>query len=255
MRIGSLGPGKEIPTTLRMAGHEVVVFARVPPRRDAQALDLLVVCGYPSRIGVDVFAAPRLGTWNVHPSLLPAGRGPQPVRWAILRGDECFGVTIHQMTDVMDGGPIWWQATLEVDVQPTFVGISRALFTMAAGAMPETIAQCSRGFAPRPASRGAYEPRVPLALVRLDPLLDARTLARRVAAYEDRAPHLTGPRGSVIVRSARVLDERAEAAPGTVLRMAETSCVMATGRGSVGLDLVGASHMVSGDVLKASALP
>ena len=255
MRIGSLGVGQQIPAILRMEGHEVVQFRRVPTRGDAKTLDLLVVCGYPSRIGVDVFAAPRLGTWNVHPSLLPAGRGPQPVRWALLRGDERFGVSIHQMTDVIDGGPLWWQAPLNADVAHTFVGVSRALFAMAAREMPAVIARCIGGASPTVTRGGEYEPRVPPALLRLDPELDAERLARRVAANDDRAPRLVGPRGPVRVRSGRVIESPTKAAPGTVLRADPRSFVMATGRGALALAVIGEPHVRPGDVLRAEGLP
>ena len=51
------------------------------------------------------------GIINVHPSLLPAYRGPSPIESAILHGDEETGVSIMQLTAEMDAGPIYAQRT------------------------------------------------------------------------------------------------------------------------------------------------
>jgi methionyl-tRNA formyltransferase len=46
---------------------------------------------------------------NIHPSLLPRGAGPMPLPWAILKGLERTGVTIHKLTEIWDGGDILLQ--------------------------------------------------------------------------------------------------------------------------------------------------
>src|SRR6266851_993762 len=56
----------------------------------------------------------RLGCLNVHPSLLPANRGPEPLFWTFREGSRRTGVTIHLMDEGMDTGPIVAQETLEV---------------------------------------------------------------------------------------------------------------------------------------------
>jgi methionyl-tRNA formyltransferase len=57
-------------------------------------------------------SAPRLGFLNVHPSLLPAYRGPSPLFWTFRDGVSETGVTIHQVDAGMDTGPILTQAPL-----------------------------------------------------------------------------------------------------------------------------------------------
>jgi methionyl-tRNA formyltransferase len=68
--------------------------------------DLLVVYGFNWILPPDVFGMPRLGTINIHPSLLPRYRGPAPVLWAIRNGDAEIGVTIHRIDEGVDTGPI-----------------------------------------------------------------------------------------------------------------------------------------------------
>ncbi len=50
--------------------------------------------------------APRLGCYNLHPSLLPGYRGPAPLFWQRRLGEEQTGVTLHRMTPAVDAGEI-----------------------------------------------------------------------------------------------------------------------------------------------------
>ena len=52
------------------------------------------------------------GILNIHPSLLPAYRGPSPIESAILAGDTEFSVSIMKLAKAMDAGPIYYQTTL-----------------------------------------------------------------------------------------------------------------------------------------------
>jgi len=77
--------------------------------------DVFVVAMYAKLLPQKVLDLPRRGTLNVHPSLLPKFRGPSPVLSAILADERIGGVTIMQLTDKMDAGPIVAQARIEVD--------------------------------------------------------------------------------------------------------------------------------------------
>jgi methionyl-tRNA formyltransferase len=68
--------------------------------------DICVVVAYGKIIPERYLAVPRLGFINVHPSLLPAYRGPSPIQSAILDGCANTGVTIMQLDAEMDHGPI-----------------------------------------------------------------------------------------------------------------------------------------------------
>ena len=52
------------------------------------------------------------GILNIHPSLLPAYRGPSPIESAIVAGDSEFGVSVMKLALKMDAGPVYWQTTL-----------------------------------------------------------------------------------------------------------------------------------------------
>jgi methionyl-tRNA formyltransferase len=65
-----------------------------------------VAACFPWRLRRAARAIPPLGVLNVHPSLLPAGRGPEPVFWTLRRGEPTTGVTVHRMDAGLDTGPI-----------------------------------------------------------------------------------------------------------------------------------------------------
>lgn len=77
--------------------------------------DLFVVVAYGGILPRTFLEMPKHGVLNMHPSLLPKLRGPSPIRSAILRDMRTTGVTIMQMDEHMDHGPIVAQETVEID--------------------------------------------------------------------------------------------------------------------------------------------
>ena len=55
-----------------------------------------------------------LGNVNIHPSLLPRWRGPSPIESAILEGDKTTGISLMQMTEELDAGPIYEQQSIKL---------------------------------------------------------------------------------------------------------------------------------------------
>jgi methionyl-tRNA formyltransferase len=85
--------------------------ARSAPSRQLEetldaGIDLLVVGAFGRILPPAIVQAPRLGTINVHCSLLPAYRGGCPIEEQILAGETRGGVTLHWMTGDVDAGPI-----------------------------------------------------------------------------------------------------------------------------------------------------
>jgi len=84
----------------------------------ALAPDWIVLAWWPYLVDPAVIGAARDGCLNFHPSLLPDGAGRNPNFWALVEGTP-FGVTIHHVTEVIDGGDIAWQAPLPVSWEDT----------------------------------------------------------------------------------------------------------------------------------------
>lgn len=87
--------------------------------------DVICVACFPFRLPPSVLTLPRHGCLNVHPSLLPDNRGPDPLFWTFQRGDTVTGVTIHQMDNGLDSGPILLQARITLADGSTEAALER----------------------------------------------------------------------------------------------------------------------------------
>ena len=74
-------------------------------------------------------AIPHYGCLNLHPSALPAYRGPVPLFWQLRAGEPQMGVTLHRATERVDAGPILAQRFIDA---PPGGGASEVLATMLA---------------------------------------------------------------------------------------------------------------------------
>ena len=80
----------------------------------SQNVDLVLVGTWKERLKKDVFNIPTIGTVNVHPSLLPKYRGPNPYMQTILRGEKESGVTLPLVDEGYDTGAILFQEKVEI---------------------------------------------------------------------------------------------------------------------------------------------
>ncbi len=104
-------------------------------RLDLASLDLdaVVMASFDQIIGTRMLALPRHGWMNIHPSALPARRGPEPVYWTIAEGDAVAGITLHRAVPKVDAGPMLAQRTLDVAVDDTSGTLSRRLCELGTG--------------------------------------------------------------------------------------------------------------------------
>ena len=106
------------------------------------APDLIIVMNFDQILRPPLIAMPRLGAINVHPSLLPALRGPCPVIWAVGERRSVSGATIHVIEDqTIDAGPILTQVEVPIDPDQTVAEANSVLFAAGAGALRSTIKQ------------------------------------------------------------------------------------------------------------------
>lgn len=82
-------------------------------------IDLFIVVAYGKILPENVIKHPRLGSINIHYSLLPKWRGASPVQAAILNGDRKTGVSIQQMEFKMDSGPIIEEEEIQINQNDT----------------------------------------------------------------------------------------------------------------------------------------
>lgn len=81
--------------------------------------DVMVVAAYGMLLPAAVLEIPPLGCINIHPSLLPRWRGAAPIQRTLHAGDKMTGVTIMQMDQGLDTGPILMQENYEIGPHET----------------------------------------------------------------------------------------------------------------------------------------
>ena len=101
--------------------------------------DLSVVIAYGHILVEEVLDLPKMGSWNVHASILPELRGAAPIHWAIARGFEETGVTIMRMSKGMDAGPVLHQISVPIEEGETSSELSIRLSEIGAEAMIEAL--------------------------------------------------------------------------------------------------------------------
>lgn len=116
------GNGPLAATTLDILSKHYKILFIARSRQDLETVKSLKLT-HPSALGVLAsfghLIKPDLlslfeptGILNLHPSLLPAYRGPSPIETAILNGDKEFSFSIMKLAKAMDAGPVYHQATL-----------------------------------------------------------------------------------------------------------------------------------------------
>lgn len=115
----------------------------------AQALDLVCVACFPWRIPATVLTLPTYGFLNVHPSLLPAYRGPTPLFWQLRGGLSHGGVTVHWMDTTFDTGPIAAQTAIPFPDGATSADLDRLHAMTGAGLLLAVIRQLEAGHRPQ----------------------------------------------------------------------------------------------------------
>lgn len=112
-------------------------------------VDVICVACFSQRIPREILDLPRLGCLNVHPSLLPANRGPVPLFWTFRKGEGQTGVTIHLMDEGMDSGDILAQEGIEVPDGISYAQLEFQCAVLGGKLLTRAVWDLSRGCAVR----------------------------------------------------------------------------------------------------------
>lgn len=101
--------------------------------------NLFVVASYGKIIPKEILEMPIYNTLNIHPSLLPKYRGPSPLQAQILNGDKKIGVSIMQIDEEVDHGPIVNQKVIILENYSGFNELEEKLAKEGANLLAETL--------------------------------------------------------------------------------------------------------------------
>ncbi len=149
-------------------------------------LDAAIVVAYGLILPRPVLDAPTLGCINLHASLLPRWRGAAPIQRAILAGDSESGVTIMQMDEGLDSGPMLARASLPIGPETTGQSLHDELAEIGARLLVSTLEDVASGAViavAQPAEGVTYAAKLSRAESRLDWQRPAGCLERQVRAF------------------------------------------------------------------------
>jgi methionyl-tRNA formyltransferase len=198
--------------------------------------DVSIVVAYGQILKPEVLAVPRLGSLNIHGSLLPELRGAAPVQWAVIRGFDLTGVTIMRMDAGLDSGPMLLKVEEPILPEESGSELAARLAEIGAEALVEALALLEAGQLaeePQDHSKATYAPKLDRETARLDWSLPAVEVARWIRGLDDvpGAWSPLGARGPVKLFRPRVEAGRGE--PGAVLEAGEEGVLIATGESAV----------------------
>jgi methionyl-tRNA formyltransferase len=198
--------------------------------------DVVVVVDYGLILPPAVLALPPHGCINGHASLLPRWRGAAPIQHAILAGDACTGISIMQMEQGLDTGPVYKMQSTEIGEAETGGELRVRLALLCAALLSATLPEILAGqLAPQPQDDrfATYAGKLDPAGAAVDWARDATSLARQVRAYAPKPGAWTTWRGERLkLHRAVPLAERAAEA-GHVWRAGSAGIDVAAGEGSV----------------------
>jgi methionyl-tRNA formyltransferase len=148
--------------------------------------EIAVVAAYGKLIPGDMLRVPRFGFVNVHPSLLPKYRGATPIPAAILNGDPVTGVSIMQLDEGMDTGPVFKQRQVPVTDDDNGESLSLKLTEVGAELMMEILPEWIEGrIRPEPQDNTQASYTKPIAREdgKIDWRLGSTQIWRRIRAF------------------------------------------------------------------------
>ncbi|GAT33889.1 methionyl-tRNA formyltransferase [Terrimicrobium sacchariphilum] len=202
--------------------------------------DLAVVVAYGQILPKTVLETPRHGCWNIHASLLPRHRGAAPIQAAILAGDSQSGVTIMQMDEGLDTGPILVQEAFDLHRHETGGSLHDRLGVQAPSLLLQVLAKLQAGtlqMTPQDSELSTYAPKLSRENGRIDWTHSAREIDRQIRAFTPWPGAFTtiDQGGQAVVlkihRSALTRNLRGE--PGTVLKADRRGILVAAGEGGI----------------------
>lgn len=218
---------------------EKVALPNALERLRAWAPDVIIVAAFGQILPPALLALPPYGCLNIHASLLPRWRGAAPIAAAILAGDTVTGITLMQMDEGVDTGPILAQREEIIRPDDTTGSLTERLSRVAADLLMEVLPKYLRGEVrpvPQPAEGVSYCRPLKKQDGRLDWTRPAAELERRVRAVTPWPGAFTFWGGQMlkVLRAAVYSEWSGSEPPGTVMLTTE-GVVVATGQGALRL--------------------
>ena len=217
--------------------------------------DISVVVAYGHILRPEILATPRLGSINLHASLLPAWRGAAPIQRAIAAGDTESGLTVIRMDEGMDSGDIFAMLPMPIGEHETGGELAARMSEAGGPLLVDTIGGIELGeITPQVQdhSLATFAPKIERDEARVDWSRPARQVADFIRAF-DPVPGAWTTRDGETLKVFRPVLENKSDRPGKAYLGSGGSLVVCCGEGAVALGELqaqGKKRMASADYLR-----
>ena len=224
--------------------------------------DFFVVVAFGHIISEDILQLPRLGTINIHASLLPKYRGPAPIQWAIVKGESETGITTMLMDKGIDTGDILLSQKEPIFPEDTAASLHDRLSVCGADLLIKTLqAYASEAIKPIPQDHhnATYAPM----LKKQDGHIRWQKSAEELDAFIRGMIPWPGAftfhhKNRLKIFKAAPVSESTEKSPGTILKTFPDELWVATAKGALSIiEIQGPSgkRLAIADFLRGYQLP
>lgn len=205
--------------------------------------DLMITAAFGQILSKENLDAAPLGCVNVHGSLLPKYRGSSPIQWAVINGEKETGITTMYTALGVDCGDIILQEKTEIKKGETAGELFDRLAILGAEVLIKTVELISKGKAPRTPqkeSEATYFPMLDKQKAKIDfnlPAIEIENLVHGLNPW----PIAWSTCGGEVVKiySARALDKKTNACPGTIVSAnKEDGILVATKENLLSIDVL-----------------
>ncbi len=225
------------PVSLRLNGQHPEEAAAAHSLLRSTEHQVMVVAAYGLILPVSVLQIPPLGCINIHASLLPRWRGAAPIHRAIEAGDRETGITIMQMDEGLDTGPMLLKQAEPIADDDTTGSLHDRLAALGGRLIVEALNRLSASTlhgSPQPSEGVTYAAKISKDEAVLDFHLPAEQVLRRVQAFNP-FPGALGQINDVALKIWRARLQDASGQPGEILAADAQGIVVACGHGALRL--------------------
>ncbi len=251
----------EQPLSLRLDGRHGDEAKKVHERIAQIAPDVMVVVAYGLILPKDFLSLPRHGCLNIHASLLPRWRGAAPIQRAIEAGDSLTGISIMQMEEGLDTGPVLVSASLPITQDCTASVLHDRLAKMGGQLILSALQDIEQGrasFTPQQDNDAIYAAKIRKEEAALDFSQPCTAIANKIRAFNP-FPGCLAQYGDVPVKiwNATATDCPAGMKAGKILSADENGIVVACGQGAIRiheLQKPGGKRLAASEFIKGFSL-
>ena len=225
------------PVSLRLDGKYPDQAAAAHAQLKATEHQVMVVAAYGLILPASILSIPPMGCLNIHASLLPRWRGAAPIHRAIEAGDSETGITIMQMDEGLDTGPMLLMQSERINATDTTGSLHDRLAAIGGELIVDALKKLQQGglsAQAQPSEGMTYAAKISKQEADLDFRLPAETLLRRIHAFNP-FPGAVVHLHETAVKIWQASSVEAQGKPGEILSATSEGVIVACGTGALKL--------------------